>query len=41
MYDYFTSISDFTMEEIRDKLIDYVTENKEVIDSAVHIMLEK
>ena len=41
MYDYFASISDFTMEEIRDKLIDYVTENKEVIDSAVHILLEK
>ena len=41
MYDYFASISDFMVEEIRDNLIDFVTKNKEVIDSAVHITLEK
>ena len=41
MYNYFANLVDYSVEEIHDKLIEYVTDNKEMIDSAVRITLEK
>ena len=41
MYDYFVNLVDYSVEEIHDKLIEYVTDNKEMIDSVVRITLEK
>ena len=41
LYNYFASLSGLTVKELHDKLLDYVTENKDAIDSAIRITLEK
>ena len=41
LYNYFANLTGLTVEELRDKLLEYVTENKDTIDSAVRITLEK